>query len=224
MNRLESLISDIEAEAHDTSRWTGRRQFSPRVIGAMRTVRRAGFMPSGAADRAHDNAAHAIGCGQTISQPFIVALMTDLLDLKTHHVVLEVGTGSGYQAAVLAALVDHVWSIEVIPELAERARAALAAERVDNVTVRVGDGALGWPEQAPFDAIMVTAAAREVPTALIEQLRSPGRMAIPIGAPQADQELRLIAKDASGAVQSRGILPVAFVPLTGAGGAIDERR
>lgn len=141
--------------------------------------------------------------------------MTDLLELKPEHVVLEVGTGSGYQAAVLAKLARQIFSIEVIPELAKRARAALAAEGIANVEVRVGNGAAGWPEHAPFDAIIVTAAAPDVPQRLIDQLRSPGRMAIPVGAAHAEQELMLIDKDPAGAVNRRRILPVAFVPLTG---------
>ncbi len=214
MEPIDRLIAEIEAEARETARWTGRPRFNPRVIAAMRQVRRTAFMPPGAAECAHDNAAQPIGHGQTISQPFIVALMTDLLDLEPHHVVLEVGTGSGYQAAVLAALVREVWSVEAIPELAESARLALATEQVGNVTVRAGDGALGWPEHAPFDAVMVTAAARDVPPALVEQLRALGRMMIPVGVPHGDQELRLIEKDETGAVRSRSILPVAFVPLT----------
>jgi len=177
-------------------------------------VRREAFIPPAVADRAYENRPQAIGHQQTISQPFIVALMTDLLELKPEHVVLEVGTGSGYQAAVLAKLTRQVFSVEVIGELAERARAALAAEGISNVEVRVGNGAAGWPEHAPFDAIIVTAAAGDVPQALVDQLRSPGRMAIPVGAPNADQELTLIKKSAEGRVSKRRVLPVAFVPMT----------
>ncbi len=215
MDPRERMIAAIEADARETAEWTGREALAPRTMEAMRAVRREAFIPPAAAGRAYENRPQAIGHGQTISQPFIVALMTDLLELQPEDVVLEVGTGSGYQAAVLAKLARQVFSIEVIPELAERARAALAAEGIANVEVRVGNGAAGWPEHAPFDAIIVTAAAPDVPQALVDQLRSPGRMAIPIGAPHAEQELMLIEKDDAGMVNKRRVLPVAFVPLTG---------
>ena len=140
--------------------------------------------------------------------------MTDMLDLRREDHVLEVGTGSGYQAAVLAELCDTVCSIEVIPELAMHAAAVLAAQGYGEVALRTGDGALGWPERAPFDAIIVTAAAREVPPALVEQLRPGGRMVIPVGEPYGEQELRVLHKDTEGKVTSRNVLSVAFVPLT----------
>jgi len=214
VDQREQMIGEIEADAHDTAEWTGRQALNSRVLDAMRQVRRAAFMPAVAAKSAYANRAHAIGHGQTISQPFIVALMTDLLELHPGNKVLEVGTGSGYQAAVLAELVEQVWSIEVVPELSRRAAAALAAEGYLNVTLRVGNGSLGWPELAPFDRIIVTAAAPQVPPALIEQLSAPGRMVIPVGERHSDQELRLIEKDSDGTVTSRRVLPVAFVPLT----------
>jgi len=210
----EGMIAAIEDDTRETAEWTGRTALAPRTLEAMRAVRREAFIPPAVADRAYENRPQAIGHQQTISQPFIVALMTDLLELKPEHVVLEVGTGSGYQAAVLAKLTRQVFSVEVIGELAERARAALAAEGISNVEVRVGNGAAGWPEHAPFDAIIVTAAAGDVPQALVDQLRSPGRMAIPVGAPNADQELTLIKKSAEGRVSKRRVLPVAFVPMT----------
>jgi protein-L-isoaspartate(D-aspartate) O-methyltransferase len=141
--------------------------------------------------------------------------MTELLDLQPDDIVLEIGTGSGYQAAVLAALANKVCSIEVIPELAARAARALAEQGCGNVELRTGDGSLGWPERAPFAAIIVTAAAPSVPSALVEQLRPGGRMVIPIGPPHGDQELVLITKDEDAAVSRRSIIPVAFVPLTG---------
>jgi protein-L-isoaspartate(D-aspartate) O-methyltransferase len=214
MRDHDALIAEIEADAHETAAWTGRDHFQRHVLAALRKVRRAAFVPQDATARAYVNAPLPIGCGQTISQPFIVALMTDLLELRPEHRVLEVGTGSGYQAAVLAELSRHVFSIEVIPELAENARQTLAAEGCGRVALRVGDGAQGWPEHAPFDAIIVTAAAREVPPTLVEQLRPGGRMVIPVGAPHGDQELRLLCKDADGNVTARTILSVAFVPLT----------
>ncbi len=214
MTTQQELIEEIEQEAHETARWTGRDRFDPRVLRALRNVRREAFVPEAVVSDAYVNAPLPIGCGQTISQPYIVALMTDLLELRPKHRVLEVGTGSGYQAAVLAELADTVCSIEVIPKLATRAAAVLAAEGYGRVALRTGDGALGWPERAPFDAIIVTAAAREVPPALLEQLRPGGRLVIPVGEQYGDQELRLLRKDAEGNVTSRWVLSVAFVPLT----------
>jgi protein-L-isoaspartate(D-aspartate) O-methyltransferase len=210
----QELIAEIEQDARDTARWTGRARFDPRVLDALRTVRRAAFVPEALAFRAYANAPLPIGCGQTISQPYIVALMTDMLELRREDRVLEVGTGSGYQAAVLAELSDNVWSIEVIPELAARAARVLTAEGYGRIALRTGDGALGWPASAPFDAIIVTAAAREVPPALVEQLRPGGRMVIPVGEAHGDQDLRVLRKDAEGKVTSRSLLSVAFVPLT----------
>ena len=216
MAEHDALIAEIEAEARETAAWTGRDRFAPRVITALRKVRRERFVPDREVARAYVNAPLPIGCGQTISQPFIVALMSDLLDLRPVDRVLEVGTGSGYQAAVLAELAGGVFSTEVIAELAEVARHALAREGYGNVALRVGDGGHGWPEQAPFDAIIVTAAARGVPPALVEQLRPGGRLVIPVGVPCGDQELRVLRKSSDGRVSSRAVLPVAFVPLTGA--------
>jgi protein-L-isoaspartate(D-aspartate) O-methyltransferase len=214
MTSQQELVEEIEQEARETARWTGRAQFDRRVLAALRKVRREAFVPDTLIPRAYVNTPLPIGCGQTISQPYIVALMTDLLDLRREDHVLEVGTGSGYQAAVLAELADTVCSVEVIPELAARAATVLAAEGYGKVALRTGNGALGWPGRAPFDAIIVTAAAREVPPALVEQLRPGGRMVIPIGEAFGDQELRLLHKDADGHVTSRGVLSVAFVPLT----------
>ena len=214
MPTQQELLADLEHEAAETAAWTGRQRFSPRVMDALRKVRRDAFVPPDAVERAWYNMPLPIGCGQTISQPYIVALMSELLDLQPGDTVLEVGTGSGYQAAVLAELAGTVCSIEVIPELAGRAAQVLAAEGYGRIALRVGDGARGWPERAPFDAIMVTAAAREVPPALVEQLAPGGRMVLPVGAPHSDQELRLLTKDAAGKVTSRRILSVAFVPLT----------
>ncbi|MDD4118270.1 MAG: protein-L-isoaspartate(D-aspartate) O-methyltransferase, partial [Kiritimatiellae bacterium] len=158
-----------------------------------------------------------IGHGQTISQPYIVALMTDLLEVKPGDTVLEVGAGSGYQAAVLARLVKQVHTVEIVPELARACRARLARLGVANVAVHEGNGAEGLPSLAPFDGILVAAAARSVPAALAEQLRPGGRMVIPLGEPGATQELALAEKDARGEVSLRGVLPVRFVPLTGGG-------
>ena len=215
MDPHAALIAEIEQETQWTGRWTGRPQLKPAVMDAMRKVNRAAFVPEGDETRAFINAPLCIGHGQTISQPFIVALMTDLLDLQRTSRVLEVGTGSGYQAAVLAELCDDVCSVEVIPALAERARAVLAAQGYSRVALRVGDGAEGWPERAPFDAIIVTAAARKIPDALVAQLAPGGRMVIPIGPPGGEQQLTLVRKDTAGTVTTARVLPVSFVPLTG---------
>ncbi|HUB14397.1 MAG TPA: protein-L-isoaspartate(D-aspartate) O-methyltransferase [Acetobacteraceae bacterium] len=213
MPTRQELLEELEQEARETSTWTGRERFSPRVLDALRRVRREAFVPADDTARAYVNIPLPIDCGQTISQPFIVALMTELLDLRPQDRVLEIGTGSGYQAAVLAELAGSVCSVEVIPTLAEHAAKVLAAEGYGRIALRVGDGAQGWPEHAPFDAIIVTAAARGVPPALLEQLRPGGRLVIPIGAPWSAQELRLLKKDAAGKVTSQDLLAVSFVPL-----------
>jgi len=223
MAERNALIAEIEAEARQTAAWTGRDRFAPRVIAALCRVRRERFVPDREVARAYVNAPLPIGCGQTISQPFIVALMSDLLDLRPVDRVLEVGTGSGYQAAVLAELAGGVFSTEVIPELADVAKHTLTREGYGNVALRVGDGGHGWPEHAPFDAIIVTAAARGVPPALVKQLRPGGRLVIPVGVPCGDQQLRVLRKSPDGSVISRAVLPVAFVPLTGASSDMHDR-
>jgi protein-L-isoaspartate(D-aspartate) O-methyltransferase len=214
MDEHAAMMAEIEAEMRETARLTGRARLSPRVAAALAKVRRVAFVPPNAANVAHANRPLPIGHGQTISQPFIVALMTELLDLEPDDKVLEVGTGSGYQAAVLAELAREVCSIEVIPELARGAAAVLASEGYTNIRLRTGNGALGWPEQAPFDAIIVTAAGPEIPPALIEQLGPSGRMVIPVGPHHGDHDLILLTKNAAGNVTRHSVLPVAFVPLT----------
>jgi protein-L-isoaspartate(D-aspartate) O-methyltransferase len=214
MDPHAELIEEIEQVVLATARWTRRAQLAPRVIQALHAVRREAYVPPARRMEAYANHPLPIGHGQTISQPFIVALMTDLLDLHPDHMVLEIGTGSGYQTAVLAALVRQVYSIEVIPELSARAGQALAGEHVGNVALRVGNGSPGWPEHAPYDGIIVTAAAATVPPALIGQLRPGGRMIIPLGLPHDRQMLTLVSKDAGGAMARRDMLPVAFVPFT----------
>ena len=184
-----------------------------RVIQAMRDVRRERYVPAAVRWLAYRDAPMPIGHGQTISQPSLVAMMTEMLQPKPHHKVLEIGTGSGYQAAVLAKLVRHVYSIEIVPQLAEFARSNLAAEGISNVTVRQGDGYKGWPEQAPFDAVILTAAPPEVPQTLIDHLRPGGRRVAPVGRSGEDQELIIIEKDADGKVKRRSVLPVRFVPM-----------
>jgi protein-L-isoaspartate(D-aspartate) O-methyltransferase len=183
-----------------------------RVLEAMRRVPRHRFVPEPVRHLAYDDAPVPIGSGQTISQPYIVAFMTQALDVAPGHRVLEIGTGSGYQAAVLAELTREVYSIEVIPELADGARATLADAGYGYVQLRTGNGYLGWPEQAPFDRIIVTAAPPEVPPALVAQLKPGGLMAIPVGI--EEQELRILRRTAAGLEMLR-TLPVRFVPMTG---------
>jgi len=207
------LLEEIKQDFADTARWTGRAAPSPRVFEALARVRREEFVPASERAYAHINAPLPIGHGQTISQPYIVAIMTELLDLEPTHTVLEIGTGSGYQAAILGELAARVFSVETVPELAARAAATLRRLGYANVEVRTADGWQGWSEHAPYDAVIVTAAAAELPAALTAQLKPGGRMIIPIGPAYGEQELRLITKDAAGAITSATILPVAFVPL-----------
>jgi len=208
------LLELIDAEFAATRDYTGRKRMDPRIRKAMAEVPRHLFVPPAEESLAYVNHALPIGCGQTISQPYIVALMTDLLETRPDHIVLEVGTGSGYQAAVLSSLIRQLYSIEVIEELATSAGERLQRLGYANVEVRAGDGALGWTEHAPYDGIIVTAAAPDVPPALVEQLKAGGRLVIPVGGTWG-QDLRLLEKRADGSVKSRSVLPVAFVPLTG---------
>jgi protein-L-isoaspartate(D-aspartate) O-methyltransferase len=209
------MAEEIAAMARDTANETGRTTFAVRVMNAITKVERHRFVAPGDEAQAYRNSPLAIGNGQTISQPYIVALMTDLLDLKGGEKVLEIGTGSGYQAAVLAELAATVYSIEIVEPLGRLAAQRLSATGYRNVITRIGDGYQGWREAAPFDGIMVTAAAREVPPALIEQLKPGAKLVIPIGSQGSNQELLLIAKSADGKTQTRRVLAVRFVPLTG---------
>jgi len=215
MDEHAALMAEIQAEMRETARWTGRDRLSPGVAAALAKVGRASFLPDDAVHAVYQNRPLPIGHGQTISQPFIVALMTELLDLQPDDRVLEVGTGSGYQTAVLRELAHEVHSVEVIPALARTSASALAKAGYLDVVLHTGNGALGWPEAAPFDAIIVTAAARGIPPALVEQLRPGGRMVIPVGPHDGDQELVLVTKNAAGDVTRRKVVAVAFVPLTG---------
>lgn len=210
----ESLLQDIDALMRETAASTGLAALSPCVRRALRTVPRERFVPAELAARAYENRPLPIGQGQTISQPFIVALMTELLAPRPGDVMLEVGTGSGYQAAVLAACVKRVYSIEILAPLAERGRAALDTAGVRNVETRIGDGYLGWPEAAPFDGIVVTAAPDHVPPALVAQLAPGGRLVIPVGPVLVGQDLLLIRKDTDGRTVTRSTIGVRFVPLT----------
>lgn len=185
----------------------------PRVLRAMRDVPRHMFVPPADRNRAYEDTPLAIGNGQTISQPYIVALMTELVRPQSNERALEVGTGSGYQAAVLSPLVSHVYTIEIVEPLARDAERRLKTLGYNNVTVRTGDGYAGWPELAPFDIIVVTAAADHVPPPLVEQLKPGGRLVIPVGSVFDVQTLLLIEKDSSGQTRTRQVAPVRFVPL-----------
>jgi protein-L-isoaspartate(D-aspartate) O-methyltransferase len=207
------MLADIEAEVAFTEEMTGRDHLDAKVMKAMYRVHREDFVPQDQRHASFRDGALPVGYGQTISQPYIVALMTDLLELDTHSIVLEIGTGTGYQAAILAQLACKVYSIERIPELARAARQRLARLGYDNVEIRCGDGNLGWRENAPFDAIIVTAAAASIPAALLEQLKPGGRMVMPVGLPRMHQDLVLINRDHRGETTTRKILGVAFVPL-----------
>jgi protein-L-isoaspartate(D-aspartate) O-methyltransferase len=184
----------------------------PRTLAALRKVPRHLFVPAAAVGQAYDDHPVPIGCGQTISQPYIVAFMTEALHLEGGETVLEVGTGCGYQAAVLAQIAAQVYTIEIVAPLAEEAAARLKRLGYGNVHVRAGDGYLGWPEQAPFDAIMVTAAAPRIPEPLKQQLRDGGRLILPVG--DAWQELVLLTRRGD-RFEERRVLPVRFVPMTG---------
>jgi protein-L-isoaspartate(D-aspartate) O-methyltransferase len=186
---------------------------NPAVVAALRQVQRHLFVPQAERERAYVDAPVPIGHGQTISQPYIVALMTELVRPQSSDRVLEVGTGSGYQAAVLSLLVAQVDTLELEETLARRAEEVLREQKYDNVTVRTGDGYTGWPEHAPFDIIIVTAAPEQVPQPLIDQLKPGGRLIVPVGPRFTVQQLQLIEKDAAGEVTSKDVSPVMFVPL-----------
>jgi protein-L-isoaspartate(D-aspartate) O-methyltransferase len=222
------MVEIIAAEVADTGRWLDKDHLGERVLAAMAEVPRHAFVTPGRDQEAYENRPLPIGFGQTISQPYIVAIMTDLCGAGPGRKVLEIGTGCGYQAAVLAATGARVWTIETVPELAEQAARRLAELGYGEVRVRHGDGSKGWPEEAPFDGILVTAAASNgPPAALIEQLAPGGRLVIPVEhrAPRflmfgavGDQELLVIVKHEDGSVSEHCHLPVAFVPLVEGGG------
>ena len=215
----EAMVATIEDHAAQAgSALDGRTAIDPRVLAVMLRLPRHAFVPAEEAAYAYEDRPLPIGYGQTISQPFIVALMTDLLRTAPEHVVLEVGTGSGYQAAVLAELVRQVHTIEIIPPLADEAEHRLQAQGYSNVTVHRGDGYYGLPQAAPFDGIIVTAAAAGgIPPPLLDQLKPGGRMVIPVGGAFALQHLVLVEKTPDGKVRTRQTLPVAFVPLVRGG-------
>lgn len=211
----QELVQIIEDDVRATSAYLGQTKLDPRVLTAIATVPRHEFVPPELRRLAYQNRPLPIGHGQTISQPYIVAIMTDLLRLEPQSRVLEIGTGSGYQAAILAELVNEVYSIEIIKPLAEQAAVRLERLGYDKVKTIQGDGYYGWEQHAPFDAIIVTAAASHIPPPLIKQLKVGGRMIIPVGSLFMAQELLLVKKEEGGKITTRQILPVRFVPLTG---------
>lgn len=211
------MLDEIVAMVRDTARETGRAELSPRTLDAMARVPRHRFVSAADEAAAYHNRPLAIGQGQTISQPYIVALMTDLLELRPSDRVLEIGTGSGYQTAVLAELAARVYSVEIVEPLAQAAAARLVALGYSNVETRIADGYQGWREHAPYDAIIVTAAPDAVPPALLEQLKADGRLVIPLGERNGAQVLYLMRKRADGGLERQAVLQVRFVPFTGRG-------
>lgn len=211
----KQMLTEIEEGLRTTSRYIDKKSFDMQVMQAMDTVPRHEFVPEGLRVKAYDDRPLPIGHGQTISQPYIVALMTDLLQTQPEHRVLEIGTGSGYQAAVLSQLVKQVYSIEIIEPLGQSTTQLLDRLGYKNIETRIADGYDGWPKQAPFDSIIVTAAISHIPPPLVKQLKKGGRMIIPVGSRFQTQYLTLVEKDKQGVISTRQILPVAFVPFTG---------
>jgi protein-L-isoaspartate(D-aspartate) O-methyltransferase len=209
------MIELIEQDVRETSIYLDKSHLDPRVIEVIAEVPRHQFVPAELSGRAYENRPLPIGHGQTISQPYIVAIMTDLIAPRSEHKALEIGTGSGYQAAVLARLVEKVHTMEIIEPLGKQATARLKQLGYDNIEVTIADGYHGWKAHAPFDIIIVTAAASHIPPPLIEQLRPGGKMIIPVGSRFMTQQLLLVDKDDEKAITVRQILPVRFVPLTG---------
>ena len=212
---IQRLLDEISQNASETANRTRRKKFSKTTMAAMAKVQRDRFMQPGYESSAYINRPKPIGYGQTISQPYIVALMTDLLGLKGGERVLEVGSGSGYQAAVLAEILTdgHVYTVELITQLARRATHCIKGLGYSNVRLKQGDGYKGWPENSPFDAIIVTAAPERVPDALIEQLKPGGRLVVPLGQAHSHQDLVVVDKDREGRIRTEKLISVAFVPL-----------
>lgn len=221
MRANQRMLEEIERDVHYTRHLLGLDRLSEPVHAALLKVPRHAFVPDALQDAAYDNNPLPIGEGQTISQPYIVAIMTELLALRPEQQVLEIGTGSGYQAAILAQLARQVYSIEIVDSLARRAAQRLRLLGFDNVQTRCTDGYHGWPEAAPFDAIVISAATAAVPSPLFEQLAPGGRLIVPLDA-GFDQELVLFNKSPGGELSQRKLLPVAFVPMTGAARAVRQ--
>jgi protein-L-isoaspartate(D-aspartate) O-methyltransferase len=211
----EGLVQEIERQVRETRNELGTDQLAPSVIDAIREVPRHAFVPTALRSEAYANHPLPIGNGQTISQPYIVAIMSHLLRVGRGDKVFELGTGSGYQAAVLAEMGVEVYSVEIVPELAAHADETLRRLGYEKVQVRAGDGYLGWPEAAPFDGIIVTAAVDRIPRPLLDQLAPNGRLVIPLGKAGWVQELVVMEKTLSGTMKRTNVLPVRFVPVTG---------
>ena len=216
-NGLKNMLLAIENTTRMTMSYTGVKAISDDVMDAMTKVDRARFVPEYAVKEAFENYPLSIGHGQTISQPFIVALMTHFLQVQPDDRVLEIGTGSGYQAAVLAELANQVFTVEIIKELASSADRLLKSLGYTNISVKASDGWYGWPQEAPFDGILVTAVASKIPPKLLDQLAVGGRLVMPVGNARGNQELVVITREETGAFTSKEVLPVRFVPMTGQG-------
>ncbi len=211
----QQMVTVIEDDVYIAEKYINKESFNEIVMQAMNTVPRHEFVPENMRSMAYENRPLPIGFGQTISQPYIVALMTDLLQPQPDHHVLEIGTGSGYQAAVLSQLVSQVYSIEIIEQLGKSSTQLLTRLAYDNIKTRIADGYNGWPQHAPFDSIIVTAAISHIPPPLVQQLKKGGRMVIPVGTRFQTQYLTLVEKDKQGKITTRQLLPVIFVPFTG---------
>lgn len=210
---IKRMLADIKSEVHYTRSYIGKDELDERVMEAMALVPRDAFVPKSMKSQAFDNCPLPIGYNQTISQPYIVALMTDLLSIQADHRVLEIGTGCGYQTAILSRLCAEVFSVERIPELTDLARQHFKQLHYENIHTMVGNGYDGWAEHAPYDGIVVTASASHIPDALTDQLKPGGHLVIPVGLAGMHQELLLLKKDSEGEITVDSILPVAFVPL-----------
>lgn len=213
--RRQQMIAEIEDDVRRTASYINTTSFSKQVMRAMNSIPRHEFVNRSLRSNAYENRPLPIGHGQTISQPYIVALMTDLLQPEPDHRVLEIGTGSGYQAAILSALVKQVYTIEIIEALGKSSKRLFSRLGYDNIETDITDGYNGWPQQAPFDSIIVTAAISHIPPPLVRQLKNGGRMIIPVGTRFQTQHLTLVEKDDQGRVSTRQVLPVVFVPFTG---------
>ena len=212
---IKRMIADIESEVSYTRSMIGKSALDPRVMNVMASVPRDEFVPAEMKHAAFINGPLPIGDGQTISQPYIVALMTDMLAIEPEHRVLEIGTGSGYQTAILSQLCNQVYTVECIAALSDRALVHFRKLKYDNIVATIGNGYEGWPDHAPYDGIIVTAAASHIPEALIEQLKPGGKLVIPVGEAYTTQSLMLVRKDAQGEVDIDSVLGVVFVPLVG---------
>ncbi len=210
-----NMISEIQQDALRTAQYINKKSFNDVVMQVMQKTLRHEFVPVNLQTSAYQNRPLPIGHGQTISQPYIVALMTDILQPQTDHKVLEIGTGSGYQAAILSQLVAQVYTIEIIEELGQSTAKLLSRLGYNNISVDIADGYNGWQQHAPFDSIIVTAAISHIPPPLVQQLKKGGRMVIPVGTRFQTQYLTLVEKDDQGKVTTRQVLPVIFVPFTG---------